>query len=122
VLTLLRVHEVTTELLPAWTSTFTDHIPTELASYIQKSTALISDFGETAEDNHFGADLDDALEIPNDHILRTENLLRNQTESAFEDVRKSMQTSHRLAVPVVRAFLESMYAQCVAEGGKSAFP
>ena len=121
-LTLVRVHDVTTEILPAWTSTFTDHIPNELASYIEKSTALISEFAASAEDNHFGANLDDALEILKDHILRTENLLRDQTESAFENVRRSMQTSHRLAVAAVRDFLEPMYAQCAAESGKTALP
>ncbi|TVY91158.1 Nuclear GTPase SLIP-GC, partial [Lachnellula willkommii] len=115
------VHDVTTVLLPSWTSTFTDDIPRELALYIESSGTLISDFAESVEGTVFGADVYDALQVLKDHISRTKVLLSDQTESAFDGVGKSMRSTHYLAAPAVKEFLEPMYAKCTSEGGKGHF-
>jgi hypothetical protein len=118
VLTVSRVYDVTTELLPAWTATFSDHLPQEFESCVERAVDLIAEFAEAAEEQPYQADVIDALAVLKDHILRTQNLLREQYTAAFEEIRKSMQASHHLAVQAVRKFLESMYAQCAAEHGK----
>ncbi|TVY53027.1 Nuclear GTPase SLIP-GC [Lachnellula cervina] len=115
------VYDVTTVLLPAWTSTFTDDIPSELALYIEDSATLISNFAESVEENLFGAEVYDALQVLQDHISRTKVLLRHQTESAFEKIQRPMRCTHYLAAPAVAGFLEPMYAKCASEGGKGHF-
>lgn len=112
---------MTTVLLPFWTSTFTDDIPRELALYIESSGTLISDFAENVEGTVFRADVYDALQVLKDHISRTKTLLSDQTESAFDGVGKSMRSTHYLAAPAVKEFLEPMYAKCTSEGGRFTF-
>jgi vacuolar-type H+-ATPase subunit H len=60
----------------------------------------------------------DGLEVLKDHIIRTENLLKSQIESVFEEVTKAVRKAHKEAVPAVKSFLEPMYSICAAERGQ----
>jgi hypothetical protein len=54
-----------------------------------------------------------------DHILKACNLLRNQTDTVFDDMKKVIKKAHRQAVPAVKVFLEKMYEHCASESGES---
>jgi len=117
-LTDIRVHDLTNHLVNPWDRTFFREFPNQQASYIEKGRSIITEFASLATDNDPCPDVSDGLEVLKDHIIRTENLLKSQIESVFEEVTKAVRKAHKEAVPAVKSFLEPMYSICAAEGGQ----
>ncbi|KAF4627197.1 hypothetical protein G7Y89_g10955 [Cudoniella acicularis] len=115
------VHDLKAELLPVWTSTFTDELPKALLSYENEAKAHIVEFAKLLIGNPYRADINDALEATHEHILRTQQLHDHQSTEAFEEVKKAMLGSHREAVPAVKTFLTPMYEKCAMEQGRGHF-
>lgn len=102
-----------------WDLTFFRQFPQEKNTYIDSAKALITAFAAASTNKDMCPDVADGLDVLKDHIIRTFNLLRNQTETAFEEMKKVVKKSHKQAVPVVKEFLEDMYEHCASESGKS---
>ena len=118
VLTYSRVLDLTGPLVKVWNQIFFVQLPAEIKSYVTKCQKLIADFADLAIDKDMCLDVSDGIEVLKDQISRTANLLDSQTDAVHEDIKKSIQSAHRLAVPAVKEFLQPMYEKCGAEGGK----
>jgi hypothetical protein len=114
----IRVHDLTTNILIPWDRTFFQEFPGQQISYVERGKSLINEFASLAADKSLNPDVSDGLEVLNDHIIRTENLLKSQTDFAFEEITKAIRDAHPKAVPAVKSFLEPMYSTCAAEGGQ----
>jgi hypothetical protein len=115
----LSVHDFTSPLLKPWDLTFSRQFPLEKTSYVEGAKALITEFATAASDKTMCPDVADGLDVLKERILKTINILRNQTDTAFDEINKGVKKSHRQAVPAVREFLEDMYEHCATDSGKS---
>ncbi|KUJ08363.1 uncharacterized protein LY89DRAFT_742198 [Mollisia scopiformis] len=115
------VRNFTTPLLPQWHKTFFEEFPIKKELYVMGADRFIASFAESSADRNMCPDVSDGLDVLEDHILRTQNLLRAQLDQRFQEIEKVVKKSHRYAAPAVKDFLEPMYAQCAGEGGKGHF-
>lgn len=102
------VHDMTDALLPCWNSIFTDIFPTVLSSFTSEAKMVITELADLMRTNPYNADIYDALDIVQDNILRTRDIHEHESSEAFEETKRAMQVSHRLAEPAIRKFLEPM--------------
>ena len=102
-----------------WDLTFFRQFPEEMCSYLDSAKALITNFGALVMDSDITPDVVNALGVLKDRIDRTFNLLRSETDSAFDDMKTKIRESHKEGVPAVQRELQSMYTRCAAEAGKS---
>ena len=116
---LLRsVHDFTSHLVKAWDTTFYRQFPQEKITYVDGAKALITAFAAAVIDKDICPDVSDPIDVLKERIIRADKLLRTQTDTAFDDMKKVVKKSHKEAVPAVKEFLEEMYVHCAAEGGK----
>lgn len=101
-----------------WDLTFSRQFPNEKSSYVDGAKALITDFATAATDKNMCPDVADGLGMLKGRIIKTADVLRNQTDTAFDEMKKVVKKSHRQAAPAVREFLEDMYDHCASESGK----
>jgi hypothetical protein len=116
---LFSVHDFTGHLVKPWDLTFYRQFPQEKISYVDNAKILITDLAEAATIQDICPDVPDGLKTLKGNINKTFNLLRNQTDTAFDDMKKVIKKSHKEAVPAVREFLEPMYEHCASESGKT---
>jgi hypothetical protein len=50
--------------------------------------------------------------------MRSQNRLRSETDTAFDEMKKMIRQAHKMAVPAVKFFLEPMYDHCASESGE----
>jgi hypothetical protein len=117
-LTNIRVHDLTTHIVNPWDLTFFREFPHQQTSYVESGKSIIAEFACLAKKNHLCPDVSDGLEVLMDQIIRTENILKSQTEFSFEEITMAVRKAHKEAVPAIRQFLEPMYSKCAAEGGQ----
>jgi hypothetical protein len=80
---------------------------------------LISEFVQAiAISKDIFPDVSDGVEVLKEHILRTQKALSREIDAAFDEMKKVIKKSHKLAVPAVRSFLEEMYEHCASETGE----
>lgn len=111
------VHDFTTHVVKPWDLTFHRQFPQEKASYINAANDLISEFAQAIASKDTFIDVSDGIEILKEHIIRTQNCLRDETNDAFDEMKDAIKKAHRVAVPAVRGFLEPMYEHCASESG-----
>jgi hypothetical protein len=63
-------------------------------------------------------DASDGVDVLKDHVLRLQNRLHSETDTAFDEMKKIIKEAHRMAIPAVQAFLEPMYNHCASESGE----
>ena len=59
-----------------------------------------------------------ALDLLKEQLLKTSNLLPVQCQKIEAEIKLKIKEAHRRAPPVIKTFLEPMYAKCAGEGGK----
>lgn len=79
---------------------------------------LISDFAHAIANKDVFPDASDGIDVLKDHVLRMQNRLHSETDTAFDEMRKIIKKAHRMAIPAVQAFLEPMYKHCASESGE----
>ncbi|KAE9365442.1 hypothetical protein N431DRAFT_549648 [Stipitochalara longipes BDJ] len=112
------VHDFTTFMVKPWDATFHRQFPQEKVNYVNAAKVLIVEFAEVIANKDIFPDASDGIDILKEHILRTQHRVKNETDTAFEEMKKLIKKSHKLAVPAVKAFLEQMYEHCASESGK----
>jgi hypothetical protein len=80
--------------------------------------ALISDFAHAVANKDVFPDASDGIDVLKDHVLRMQNRLHGETDTAFDDMKKKIKQAHRMAIPAVQGFLEPMYNHCASESGE----
>jgi hypothetical protein len=63
-------------------------------------------------------DASDGIDVLKDQVLRMQNRLHSETDTAFDEMRKIIKKAHRMAIPAVQTFLEPMYEHCASESGE----
>jgi hypothetical protein len=113
-----RVHDLTTHIVKPWDLTFYRQFPQEKINYIDAGKVLVSDFAHAIANKDIFPDASDGIDVLRDHILRIQNRFRNDTDTAFDEMKKVIKKAHKLAVPAVKGFLEEMYEHCASESGE----
>jgi hypothetical protein len=60
----------------------------------------------------------DGINVLKDHVVRVQNRLHSETDTAFDEMKKIIKEAHRMAIPAVQAFLEPMYNHCASQSGE----
>lgn len=105
-------------ILKQWDSTFTTLLPQALSVHIDKAQNLLADFAESSVQDPLCAGLGDALWLLKEHIMKNEKRFKQDMDRGFNEVKHSMQRSHRVAIPAIKEFLKPMYEECSSNSGR----
>jgi hypothetical protein len=89
-----------------------------MASYAKDGVQLILDFAINTVKMEDFPKFDIALDLLKEQFLKTSNLLPVQCQRIEAEIKQKIKEAHRRAPPVIKTFLEPMYAQCADERGK----
>ncbi len=112
------VHDFTSHILRPWDLTFYKKFPQEKVKYFDAVKFHISDFAHAIANKDVFPDASDGIEVLKVHVLRVQNRLYSETDTAFDEMRKVIKKAHRMAIPAVKAFLDPMYTHCASESGE----
>ena len=93
-------------MVKPWDATFNRQFPQEKANYIDAANDLLSEYAKAITNHPIFPDASDQLAILSEHILRTQNRLKSETDAAWAEMQVLIKKAHKLAVPAIKDFLE----------------